>query len=136
VPVERWEPSTVTLIGDAAHTMTPGRGVGANTALRDAVLLCRNLVEVRDGRKDLVTAVGDYEKRMVEYGFDAVLKSRKQISGDDPIHKPVVGRIVLALTRTALRVVNHTPPLKRAMASGMLRYRGHDRDQDEFTVAY
>jgi 2-polyprenyl-6-methoxyphenol hydroxylase-like FAD-dependent oxidoreductase len=136
VPVERWEPSTVTLIGDAAHTMTPGRGVGANTALRDAVLLCRNLVEVRDGRKDLVTAVGDYEKRMVEYGFDAVLKSRKQISGDDPIHKPVVGRIVLALTRTALRVVNHTPPLKRAMANGMLRYRGHDRDQDEFTVSY
>jgi hypothetical protein len=72
---------------------------------------------------------------MVQYGFDAVLKSRKQISGDDPIHKPVIGRVVLAVMRTVLRVVNHTPPLKQAMARSMLRYRGHDRDPDEFTIS-
>ncbi|WP_197081006.1 FAD-dependent oxidoreductase [Gordoniibacillus kamchatkensis] len=45
VPIEPWQTSNVTLIGDAIHTMTPGRGVGANTALRDAELLCRRLIE-------------------------------------------------------------------------------------------
>jgi hypothetical protein len=43
VPLEAWEPGLVTCIGDAIHTMTPGRGVGANTALRDALALVKRL---------------------------------------------------------------------------------------------
>ncbi|MEU7151728.1 FAD-dependent monooxygenase [Streptomyces sp. NPDC045456] len=35
VPIPRWNADTVTLLGDAVHTMTPGQGVGANTSLRD-----------------------------------------------------------------------------------------------------
>jgi 2-polyprenyl-6-methoxyphenol hydroxylase-like FAD-dependent oxidoreductase len=35
-PVEPWPTSNVTLPGDAIHTMSAGRGEGANTALRDA----------------------------------------------------------------------------------------------------
>ncbi|MFC5099520.1 FAD-dependent oxidoreductase [Kibdelosporangium philippinense] len=46
-PVEPWPSSTVTLLGDAIHTMTPGLGVGANTALRDAQILGDNLVRMR-----------------------------------------------------------------------------------------
>jgi 2-polyprenyl-6-methoxyphenol hydroxylase-like FAD-dependent oxidoreductase len=124
VPLPAWPTSNVTLLGDAIHTMTPGRGVGANTALRDAALLRDNLVAARDGRLGLLEAIGDYEARMIRYGFDAVLKSREQIDGNAPIHKPVVGRLVLAGMRTALRVVNHTPPLKKRMTENMLRYRG------------
>ena len=104
VPLEPWQTTNVTLLGDAIHTMTPGRGVGANTALRDAVNLCRQLIAVRDGRQELVAAVREYEARMIEYGFDAVIKSRAQMTADDPVHKLVVGR--LALTggmRTAMR---------------------------------
>ncbi|NEA36959.1 NAD(P)/FAD-dependent oxidoreductase [Streptomyces sp. SID13031] len=129
VPLEAWPTTRVTLLGDAIHTMTPGRGVGANTALRDALLLCRKLIEVRDGRSGLIEAVGEYEKAMIEYGFDAVLKSRAQMSGSDPIHKPVVGRVVLAGMRTAMRAVNHLPPVKRRMRDSMMAYRGADRDE-------
>jgi 2-polyprenyl-6-methoxyphenol hydroxylase-like FAD-dependent oxidoreductase len=127
VPIPAWPASNVTLIGDAIHTMTPGRGVGANTALRDAALLCRNLTAVRAGRMALVAAIDDYEAQMREYGFDAVLKSREQMDGDGLIHKPFVGRAVLAGMRAGMRVVNHLPPLKRRMADDLERYRGADR---------
>ncbi|MGY0235681.1 FAD-dependent oxidoreductase [Longispora urticae] len=123
VPVEPWTPSTVTLLGDAIHTMTPGRGIGANTALRDAALLTRKLTAVRDGRSDLLTAIGEYETRMREYGYEAVAASKKQMSGADPIHRPVLGRAVLAGMRTGMRLVNHVPALKRRMAAAEQSFR-------------
>jgi 2-polyprenyl-6-methoxyphenol hydroxylase-like FAD-dependent oxidoreductase len=129
VPLDPWESSNVTLLGDAIHTMTPGRGVGANTALRDAVNLCRRLIDVRDGRQELVPAIHEYEAKMIEYGFDAVRKSRAQMTSDDPMHKPVIGRLALAGMRTAMRTVNHLPPVKRRMLNSMMAYRGADRDE-------
>jgi 2-polyprenyl-6-methoxyphenol hydroxylase-like FAD-dependent oxidoreductase len=128
VPLSPWPTSNITLIGDAIHTMTPGRGVGANTALRDAELLCRNLTAVQAGRLTLLEAVGDYEGQMREYGFDAVEKSREQMDSNGLIYKPGIGRIALAAMRTGMRVVNHLPPLKRRMTENMLRYRGAERD--------
>ncbi|WP_328998021.1 FAD-dependent monooxygenase [Kribbella sp. NBC_00709] len=129
VPVDPWKTTNVTLLGDAIHTMTPGRGVGANTALRDAVNLCRKLIDVRDGRQELIPAVNEYEAKMIEYGFDAVIKSRAQMTSADPVHKPVVGRVALAGMRTAMRTVNHLPPVKRRMRDSMMAYRGADRDE-------
>ena len=134
VPLEPWQTTNVTLLGDAIHTMTPGRGVGANTALRDALLLCKKLIDVRDGRAELLTAVNEYEAKMIDYGFEAVIKSRAQMSASDPIHKPLVGRAVLAGFRTAMRTVNHVPPLKRRMRDSMLRYRGAARDEESFEI--
>ncbi|WP_412538999.1 NAD(P)/FAD-dependent oxidoreductase [Longispora sp. K20-0274] len=123
VPVEPWAPSPVTLLGDAIHTMTPGRGIGANTALRDAALLTRELTAVRDGRLDLLTAIGGYETRMREYGYAAVAASKRQMSGADPIHRPVLGRAVLAGMRTGMRLVNRVPALKRRMAASEQSFR-------------
>jgi 2-polyprenyl-6-methoxyphenol hydroxylase-like FAD-dependent oxidoreductase len=127
VPLEAWPSSNVTLLGDAIHTMTPGRGVGANTALRDAALLCRSLTAVRDGKRPLLQAVQEYEAEMRRYGFEAVLKSKEQMDGAAAMHKPVVGRLVLAGMRGSMRVVNAVPPLKRRMAAAMLRDRGSER---------
>lgn len=127
VRLDPWPSSNVTLLGDAIHTMTPGRGVGANTALRDAALLCRTLVEIRDGRIGLVEGVHDYEAEMIAYGFSAVQKSLEQMSADSPLHSPVVGRVALAGQRFAFRLVNALPFLKKRMVDGMQEERGHTR---------
>jgi len=106
------------------HLMTPGRGIGANTALRDAELLCRRLTEAAHG-KDLVTAISEYEREMIEYGFEAVLASREQMDASGAMHKPVIGRVVLACFRTFLRVVNAVAPLKRRMMAKENDQRDH-----------
>ena len=62
----------VTVIGDAAHSMTPAGGIGANTAVRDSALLGRLLAEA-GGWKDGVTAT--YEKEMRVYASEAVKTS-------------------------------------------------------------
>jgi 2-polyprenyl-6-methoxyphenol hydroxylase-like FAD-dependent oxidoreductase len=124
VPVAPWESSTVTLLGDAIHTMTPGRGAGANTALRDAALLCQTLVAVQQGQAPLVPALHRYEAEMLRYSTEAVIASRKQMSAADSIHKPVVGGIQLAGMRAAMRLINSMPPLKRQILRRMMRVRG------------
>lgn len=75
VPVPPWPTGRVTLLGDAIHTMTPAGGVGANTALRDAALLTRQLIAVEYGSTPLRPAIAEYEARMREYGFAAVADS-------------------------------------------------------------
>jgi 2-polyprenyl-6-methoxyphenol hydroxylase-like FAD-dependent oxidoreductase len=74
VPAETWEPSRVTLVGDAAHAMLPTIGMGANLALRDAEHLVEQLVRAGRGDAGLVTAIGDYEEDMreVAYPFHAM----------------------------------------------------------------
>jgi 2-polyprenyl-6-methoxyphenol hydroxylase-like FAD-dependent oxidoreductase len=123
VPLEPWATDNVTLLGDAVHTMTPGRGVGANTALRDALTLCRRLIEVSEGKRDLVNAIHAYEVEMLKYSAKAVIESRKQMDARDPIHKPVIGRMVLAMARTGMRVLNLVPALKRRMAEAQMKLR-------------
>jgi 2-polyprenyl-6-methoxyphenol hydroxylase-like FAD-dependent oxidoreductase len=74
-PVRPWRDPSVTLLGDAIHTMSPGRGEGANVALRDASLLCGLLESVAASRLSLVAAKGQYEVEMLQYGFEAVAAS-------------------------------------------------------------
>lgn len=108
VPIPHWETGRVTLLGDAIHSMTPARGIGANVALQDAHLLCQNLAAAQRGEKPLLQAVHDYEVEMVRYGFAAVrssLRALEQGHRDSPL--------ALALTRTGLRLLNAAPPLKR-----------------------
>ncbi len=76
-PVPAWQPSRVTVLGDAIHAMSPARGSGANTALRDAGLLHRTLTRAAPGEDALLAAVGAYETRMREYGYAAVAASRQ-----------------------------------------------------------
>ena len=74
IPAQTWEPSRVTLVGDAAHAMLPTIGMGANLALRDAEHLVGQLTRAGRGEAGLVDAIGDYEKdmRAVAYPFHAM----------------------------------------------------------------
>ncbi|KAK0205313.1 hypothetical protein DFS33DRAFT_1453606 [Desarmillaria ectypa] len=72
LPVDhRWTSRPgVTLMGDAAHVMTPFAGEGVNNAMVDALELAENVVAaLRDGpagtmKENLAKAVKDYEKGM------------------------------------------------------------------------
>jgi 2-polyprenyl-6-methoxyphenol hydroxylase-like FAD-dependent oxidoreductase len=108
VPVAPWQSRRITLIGDAIHSMTPYRGIGANTALRDAALLCGNLKDAALGTSAVEAAINDYERQMREYGFAAVrtsLQALQQSVGDKGIG--------FRLAKLFFRAVNVTPPLKR-----------------------
>ncbi|WP_037310668.1 FAD-dependent oxidoreductase [Amycolatopsis orientalis] len=110
-PVAPWPTSNITLLGDAIHSMTPFRGIGANTALRDAQLLCRNLVAAQ--RTGAVrAAVADYEQRMRDYGFAAVRDSER--SARQFVSENRAGR---TMARGMFRFFQAVPPLKRKVFS-------------------
>jgi 2-polyprenyl-6-methoxyphenol hydroxylase-like FAD-dependent oxidoreductase len=68
-PADGWEPSRVTIIGDAAHGMLPTLGMGANLSLNDAAMLVEQLDRVARGGVPLREAVGAYEARMRETAY-------------------------------------------------------------------
>ncbi|WP_426560611.1 FAD-dependent oxidoreductase [Angustibacter sp. McL0619] len=68
-PKESWEPSRVTIVGDAAHGMLPTLGMGANLSLNDAALLVEQLDRVARGEAQLIEAIGGYEQQMRETAY-------------------------------------------------------------------
>lgn len=97
-----WTASPITLLGDAIHNMTPMAGIGANTALRDAAVLGRELVGAARGDRDIVEAIGAYEAEMRDYANAAVALSRRnagRASQGGPSR--TVFRIVLKLAARA-----------------------------------
>lgn len=62
----------VTVIGDAAHSMTPAGGLGANTAVQDAALLGKLLADAGGFQPGITEA---YEKGMRVYRSAAVHQS-------------------------------------------------------------
>ena len=96
VPVDAWPTSNVTVLGDAVHLMTPGRGIGANTALaRCRAAGCAPRPMRSSGKLSGHDAVAGYEEEMRRYGFHAVAESRKQFDARSALHRPVVGRMAL-----------------------------------------
>ena len=108
IPIAPWESTNITLLGDAIHTMTPLQGLGGSSALRDAGLLHRQLVEAHRGACTPTMAVHGYERAMINYGFAAVRRSAW------------FGRVIVSnnrLLRTAFKAVLRiaTHKLRQAM---------------------
>jgi 2-polyprenyl-6-methoxyphenol hydroxylase-like FAD-dependent oxidoreductase len=110
VPVPPWQTRNVTLLGDALHNMTPFRGIGANTALRDAAALRDALVAVDRGERELIPALAGYERDMIDYGFSAV---RASLADMERFHEQRV--LSRAITKAAVRAADWIPPLKTAL---------------------
>jgi 2-polyprenyl-6-methoxyphenol hydroxylase-like FAD-dependent oxidoreductase len=109
VPIRPWPTQKVTLLGDALHNMTPYRGIGANTALRDAAALRQALLAVASGEKDLIEALAGYERDMIDYGFAAV-----QTSLNDMERFHTKGRLARTAVKSLFRAIDYMPPLKSA----------------------
>jgi 2-polyprenyl-6-methoxyphenol hydroxylase-like FAD-dependent oxidoreductase len=113
-PVAPWPTRRITLIGDAIHSMTPYRGIGANVALKDALRLRDALVAADRGERDLIDALHAYEAGMIGYGFKAVrnsLRAMQQTTSDNAV--------ALAVSRAAFRAIDRLPPVKRWFAAGL-----------------
>lgn len=110
-PLSAWKTTRVTLLGDAIHSMTPYRGIGANIALKDAALLCSKLDEAHRVERPLLDAIAEYEASMRDYAFAAVEASRKSMAQAIGEKKSPGFQIAKA----AMRVVNRVPALKRKL---------------------
>lgn len=111
-PVGPWMTTNVTLLGDALHNMPPFRGVGANAALWDAALLNEAIAEAAGGRRPLLDALADYERRMIEHGFRAV---RTSLAAMAQFHDE--NRFSRTLTKAFMRAADRVPPLRAAMSA-------------------
>jgi 2-polyprenyl-6-methoxyphenol hydroxylase-like FAD-dependent oxidoreductase len=72
-PLKRWGRGRITLLGDAAHPMTPNLGQGACQALEDAVVLAKQV----QATADIPTALRAYEAARIPRTTMIVNQSRQ-----------------------------------------------------------
>lgn len=76
-PDVQWRSGPVTLLGDAIHAMSPAGGVGANTALKDALALADALRSAATSQDALVQIIAGYERIMRDWASKAVAASNR-----------------------------------------------------------
>jgi 2-polyprenyl-6-methoxyphenol hydroxylase-like FAD-dependent oxidoreductase len=72
-PLPRWSENRVTLLGDAAHPMTPNLGQGGCQAIEDALVLAACLA----ASSDIASALRAYQARRIPRTGKIVLASRR-----------------------------------------------------------
>jgi 2-polyprenyl-6-methoxyphenol hydroxylase-like FAD-dependent oxidoreductase len=106
-PLRRWSVGRATLLGDAAHPMTPDMGQGACQALEDAVTLADALSE----HQSIAAALSAYERCRIPRTAQVVLQSRRIGSLGQWQHP-----IACAVRNTLLRLIV-APIQERALAN-------------------
>ncbi|HEX5690169.1 MAG TPA: FAD-dependent monooxygenase, partial [Roseiflexaceae bacterium] len=93
-PLEHWSDGRVTLLGDAAHPMTPNLGQGACQALEDAVVLADALQQIGD----VGAALRQYEARRI--GRTSMLvRQARQVGAVGQWQNPLACRLRDALMK-------------------------------------
>ena len=67
----------MTLIGDAAHVMTPYAGVGVNVGMGDALVLAKEIIAVVESQKTLDEGLRAYEQEMFPRAEKNAMKTMK-----------------------------------------------------------
>ena len=101
----------VTVVGDAAHLMSPFAGEGANLALIDGADLARAILD----HDDLGTALAVYEKTMFPRAAKSAAASQK---GLDTMFVDGPPRKIVRFFRTMGVVSRLTRPFERVFAVG------------------
>lgn len=111
-PLARWSQGRVTLLGDAAHPMTPNLGQGACQALEDAVALA----DVLRDQADISTALHQYEQTRIPR-TSQITRQARQIGQIGQWNNPLACR----LRDTLLRIV--VAPRQAAAVDAIVGYR-------------
>ncbi|MBM0276053.1 FAD-dependent oxidoreductase [Micromonospora tarensis] len=101
----RWAVPRATMMGDAVHVMPPFGAHGGNTALRDAALLGRKLVEARANGTPVEQAIADYQDEMARYAFRAVdtaARLMRRLTGGGAAPHWVLTRVLPRLHRVTV----------------------------------
>jgi 2-polyprenyl-6-methoxyphenol hydroxylase-like FAD-dependent oxidoreductase len=101
----RWALPRATMMGDAVHAMPPFGAHGGNTALRDAALLGRRLVDALTDGTPLEAAIAGYQDEMVSYAFDAVddaARLMRRLTGNAAAPHWVLTRVLPRLHRVTV----------------------------------
>ncbi|PKC10525.1 FAD/NAD(P)-binding domain-containing protein [Rhizophagus irregularis] len=72
--VNAWTSSRVTLLGDAAHAMSPVLGLGTNNAIKDAEVLSQALLNYSP--ENYISCIKEYENEMLKRTSADVLRAR------------------------------------------------------------
>ena len=102
--------SRCTLIGDAAHPMSPFKGQGANQALLDAVDLARTIRRsvLGGGRESIVQSLDEFERRMLRRARPKVEASREAARS---LHSEAAKAVSNTTRAAAARGGGETEPL-------------------------
>jgi 2-polyprenyl-6-methoxyphenol hydroxylase-like FAD-dependent oxidoreductase len=71
----------VTLLGDAAHVMTPFAGIGVNTAFHDAMLLARQICSYNECTVSKVEGLDKWIRRYEQEMFEHAHRAQKKTEG-------------------------------------------------------
>lgn len=112
-PATRWGMGRVTLIGDAAHAMTPNLGQGANQALQDAVALAAAIAEAAAG--EIEPALRAYERVRLPRA-NAVVSASRQAGRVFQLASPLACRVRDALLATRVARAMQLNQLRRFAA--------------------
>lgn len=116
---KRWGEGRATLLGDAAHPMTPNLGQGACQAVEDAVVLARCL---RDGGADLAGSLRRYEGLRAGRTAAIVRRSRR-VGTVGQLENPLLCR----LRDRALKLVPARTQLRRMEQIAAYEVAGEDQ---------
>ncbi|MCJ1444841.1 MAG: hypothetical protein MMC23_005344 [Stictis urceolatum] len=115
----RWEHrSGLTLVGDAAHLMTPYAGIGVNLAMEDSMKLAQAIAEAAD-RDDLDKRIQTFEEEMFERAGRAQRKTWGNV--EDMFFTPGAPRTTIESYILRMMLKEDSPSVLRLLANIVVR---------------